>query len=123
MLDRVAPREPVALGQHDVEVVDEQPAALQARGLGDRHPGHVVHDREVGAAVAESLDRLVRLELEHLDDEVRVGAAQVTHRRRHERRQGAGEGGEAQAARAAAQILHRRLGAAQLGEDALDVRA
>ena len=50
-------------------------------------------------------------------------AAQVTHGRRHERRQGAGEGGEAQAGRASAQILHGGLGAAQRGKHAFDVRA
>lgn len=74
----------MALGQHDVKVVDEQAAPLEARGLRDRHPGNVVDHRQVGAAGAEALDRLVRLELEHLDDKLRVRAAQVTHRRRHE---------------------------------------
>ena len=113
----------MALGQHHVEVVDEQAAPLQARGLGGRDAGHVVHHRHVGGAAAEPLDRLASLELEHLDDEPRVRAAQVTDRRRHEGRQGAGEGGEPQAARAAAQILHRGLGAAQRGEHPLHLRA
>ena len=110
-------------GSDHVEVIDEQAAPLQARGLGHRDPGHVVHHREVGVAGAEALDGLAGLELQDLDDELRVRAAQVTHRRRHERRQGARERGQAQAGRAAAQVLHGGFGAAQRGEHALDVRA
>ena len=93
-------------------MVDEQAPPLQARGLGHRDPGYVVHHREVGAAAAEALDGLVGLELQDLDDELGVRAAQVTDRRRHERRQGAGERGQAQAGRAAAQVLHRGFRAA-----------
>jgi hypothetical protein len=80
---RVASREPVAVGQDDVEVVDEhcRPAVS-----GTVTPGHVMHDRQLGVAGAEALDRLVRFELEHLDDELRVSAAQVPHCRRDERR-------------------------------------
>lgn len=85
-------REPVALGQHEVEVVDEQAAALQARGLGDRHPGYMMHDRQLGVAAAEALDRLVRLELEHLDGELRVCAAQVSHCRLRRRFESPDEG-------------------------------
>ena len=66
----VAPRQPVALGHDHVEVIDEQGASPQARGLGHRHAGHVVHHREVGVAAAEALDGLVGLELEDLDDEL-----------------------------------------------------
>ena len=82
-------------GSDHVEVIDEQAAALQAGGLGHRHPGDVVHHREVGVAAAEALDGLARLELQHLDDELGVHPAQVTHRRRHEGGQGAGESGHA----------------------------
>ena len=73
-------------------------------------------------ASAKSLP-VVRLELEHLDDKLGVRAAQLTNRRRNERREGAGEGGEAQARRAGAQVLHGGLGAAKRGEHVLDVRA
>ena len=122
-LDGVAPGEPVAGGQHHVEVVDEQAPPPQARRLGHRHARHVVHHREVGLAAAQPLDRLARLELQHLDHELRVRAAQVAHGGRHERRQRAGEGGEPQPRRAAAQVLHGGVGAAERGEHALDVRA
>lgn len=82
-----------------------------------------MHDREIGVARAEALDRFGRLELEDLDHHVWMCAAHVTHSRWHERRQGAWEGGEPQASRPAAQVLDRCFGAAELGEDPLYVRA
>ena len=59
----VAAREPVSLGEHHVEVVDEQAPPLQPCRLGHGQPGHVVDHREVGVAGAEALDRLGGLEL------------------------------------------------------------
>jgi len=83
----------------------------------------VVHDREVGITSAEALDGLVRLELDDLDDELWMRAAQTAHGSRDEGRQGAGEGRETQPRGAAAEVLHGGLGAGERGEDALDVGA
>jgi hypothetical protein len=67
-------------------------------------------DREIGVAGAEPLDRLLRLELDDLDDDVRVSIAQLAHRRRHERGQRARECSQAHATPAAPRVLHRSLG-------------
>ena len=82
----------------------------------------MVYDGEVGLSPAELLDRLARLELDDSDDELGVGAPQVAHRGGHERGEGAGEGGQAEAQRRALGLLDRRLGAAERREHALDVR-
>ncbi len=104
-------------------MVDEQAAPVQVRGLGHRDPRHVVHHRQVGVAGAQALDGLAGLDLQHLDDDLGVRAAEVTHRRRNEGGQGARERGQAQTRRAATQILHGGFRPAQRREHPLDVRA
>jgi hypothetical protein len=92
----------VAFGQDDMEVVDEEAAAPHSGGFGYCHARHVVDDRDVRLAAAQALDRLARLELEHLDDKILAGPTDVADGRWYERRERAGEGGQPQARRAAA---------------------
>jgi hypothetical protein len=111
----------VPLGQQQEQLVVQKVPPLQAGHIRERHPRQVMHQREVGVARAHGADGLLRLELEHLDAELRMRAAQLAHRRGNERREGAGERCETQAARAAAQIGQRGLGARERRECALDV--
>ena len=68
--------------------------------------------RNVRLPAAQAFDRLARLELEHLDDQVRMRAPKVAHGCRDERRQGTREGRETQPLHIAADVLDPAASAA-----------
>ena len=117
----VAASELVTVRQNHVEVVDEQASPGKARRLGFRvAPGHVVNERQVGFSHAEMLDRFARLELDDSDGEIGMGATQVTHRGRYERRQRPLKGRQTETKRRALHLFYCGIGAPESREDALD---
>lgn len=103
----------------------ERPAVAAVMRLvsGTAIPGRVVNHREIRVAASQALDRFLGLDVQYLDDDLRVRAPQLTHRRGHERRQRAAKMRRDAASRTAPQVLQHGLRTAQRGEHALDLRA
>ena len=111
----------VALGQRDVHRVVEQVQALDAV-LGQRPVGDGDVERDVDLAAAQPAQRRPRLGGLERQLDRRVALAEARDRLGHDRRAGAGEGGQAQAPAAqAGDRLELGLGVGEAGEDRVGV--